>query len=605
VNCTVEILPVNSHFGKPKFCKKGVADMSARLSFPEPAPKPNPDLSEIKRQVSRVNAACNQLAVAAKMPPKFRAYLDALLACANGREKFEATNNEIATQVIQTREMKPESAGRCVTRYASLFFKWQDGVGLALVRRRVGYKDRETGEHVKSEYELPALPIIAGILERGGWNSLSLADKDQALERLRGEAEYASAAIRENQYAQFKIPQPTQTFPNGKPPAQRGADIYQKQALSWARKIGEVCAPAETANRLRDLATAILELANRGTNCPPAEVVHTRSSKDKGTNFSLADEIEEDPLEAAGGTVAALNALTRNATVALGPAVISAETAIASAAATPPAASNPLPETEVACAVEALVAAGVERFQVDLVRDNALVGKVCVQHAVVAAADVVVLVQKANAEGLSCCVRPISNSLIQLDDISPEALSVVAPYACLIIETSEQGRQAWVCVNGDRQSIRRRLIVALGADGSASGSMRFPGSYNWKYARAPLVRVLKANPCVFTEEELVSVGIIQPEAAKPDALLMSPAVKMPRAFPSYEQALFGAPVNNQGDRVGKPKRSRADFFWSLLALRWGWSVAEVVSELLSVSENAAGRGRRYAEETVGNAAKKV
>ncbi len=579
--------------------------MLPTLSFPEPSQKPKSDLSEIKRQVSRVNAACNQLAVAAKMPPKFRAYLDALLACANGREKFEASNNEIAAQVIQTREMKPESAGRCVTRYASLFFKWQDRAGLALVRRRVGYKDRATGEHVTSEYELPALPIIAEILERGGWNSLCLADKDQALERLQVETKFASAAIRENQYAQFKTPQPTQIFPNGKPPAQRGADVYQKQSLSWARKIGEVCNPAETANRLRDLASAILELADRGTNCPPIETVHTRSSIDKGTACPPEVEIEEERLEAAGGTVAALNALARNAAVALVPAINSAEIMIDPAVATPPAASNSLPETETARAVEVFAAAGVNQFQVDLVNDKGSGGKSCLHHAVVDAAGVITLVQRANTERLSCCVRPVSDFLIQLDDISPEALSVVAPYACLITETSEQGRQAWMRVTGDRRSVRSRLIDVLGADVSASGSMRFPGSYNWKYTPAPLVRVLQASSCIVTEAELLSAGVIQPEIAKPVGLPMPPHVKVPRAFPSYVQALSGAPVNTSGERAGRPKRSYADFFWSLIALRWGWSIPEVVSELLSVSENAAWRGRRYAEETVDNAVKKV
>ena len=74
-----------------------------------------------------------------------------------------------------------------------------------------------------------------------------------------------------------------------------------------------------------------------------------------------------------------------------------------------------------------------------------------------------------------------------------------------------------------------------------------------------------------------------------------------RQWPSYEKALAGAPLSSDG-----PDRSRADFWWSYLALQRGWSAEDTEAKLIEVSEKARERVRGgdagYVHVTVTNAA---
>jgi hypothetical protein len=73
-----------------------------------------------------------------------------------------------------------------------------------------------------------------------------------------------------------------------------------------------------------------------------------------------------------------------------------------------------------------------------------------------------------------------------------------------------------------------------------------------------------------------------------------------KQWPSYEKALAGAPQGQDG-----PDRSRADFWFSYLALQRGWSAEETEAKLLEVSEKARERVRGgdegYVHVTVANA----
>jgi hypothetical protein len=66
-------------------------------------------------------------------------------------------------------------------------------------------------------------------------------------------------------------------------------------------------------------------------------------------------------------------------------------------------------------------------------------------------------------------------------------------------------------------------------------------------------------------------------------------------------SLAGAPQGQDG-----PDRSRADFWWSYLALQRGWSAEDTEAKLLEVSEKARERVRLgdpgYVHVTVTNAA---
>ena len=62
-------------------------------------------------------------------------------------------------------------------------------------------------------------------------------------------------------------------------------------------------------------------------------------------------------------------------------------------------------------------------------------------------------------------------------------------------------------------------------------------------------------------------------------------------WPDYELCLRKAPRA----REGGPDRSRADFFWCMMAARRGWSVEDIASKLLEVSEKAQEKARLHDE----------
>jgi hypothetical protein len=96
-------------------------------------------------------------------------------------------------------------------------------------------------------------------------------------------------------------------------------------------------------------------------------------------------------------------------------------------------------------------------------------------------------------------VRPRSKATapIQLDDLTPENLSRIAPVAFLTLQTSPRGTQAWVAVHGVPAGFWARLKEGLNADREASGATRLAGTRNYKLVYAPnfpLVRIVDARP---------------------------------------------------------------------------------------------------------------
>jgi hypothetical protein len=184
----------------------------------------------------------------------------------------------------------------------------------------------------------------------------------------------------------------------------------------------------------------------------------------------------------------------------------------------------------------------------------------------------------------SVIVRPRSPKVafIQLDDLSDAMLDRVRPVALLALQTSPQGRQAWIALNAPHdRDFTRRVRKATGADLMASGATRIAGSYNFKEKyrpNFPQVRVIHSNPgLTVTRERLEALGLVAPpEVFRTGTLRASPTRSGVRKWPSYERCIQGAPLNYEGTG---PDRSRADFVWAKTALEWGWSIEDTAARL--------------------------
>jgi len=200
--------------------------------------------------------------------------------------------------------------------------------------------------------------------------------------------------------------------------------------------------------------------------------------------------------------------------------------------------------------------------------------------------------------------RQATAALVQLDDVGGTMLERVKSAAFLILTTSAGNHQAWVAVRECGPDFARRLRQGSGADPSASGATRVAGSMNFKRQYAPdfpIVEILEATPQrTITGGELEAMGLV----GKPDAVpVIRPGRSNParrtQAWPSYERCLQNAPPRHRSER---PDVSRADFTFCLLAIDWGWSIAETCERLLEKSSKARENGEAYAQLTVHRAA---
>ena len=223
--------------------------------------------------------------------------------------------------------------------------------------------------------------------------------------------------------------------------------------------------------------------------------------------------------------------------------------------------------------------------------------------------------------GENVIIRPTSTGVafVQLDDLNAEQLDRVRPAVFILHATSPGNHQAWIAVSGvpeGKEAFKefvRRVRKAVGSnDKSASHATRVAGTENFKvkYAPAfPTVSIVETHPGrVMTPDQLESLGLLAPpEPVKETALKFTRRAEgsssKDRQWPSYERALAGAPPSNDGPG---PDRSRADFWWSYLALQRGWSAEDAEAKLVEVSEKARERVRGgddgYVHVTVTNAA---
>jgi len=220
--------------------------------------------------------------------------------------------------------------------------------------------------------------------------------------------------------------------------------------------------------------------------------------------------------------------------------------------------------------------------------------------------------------GENLIIRPTGPGVafVQLDDLNSEQLDRVRPAVFIIHATSPGNHLAWMAVSGVPEGkeafkeFTRRVRRAVGGnDKSASHATRIAGTENFKPKYAPefpTVTIVETHPGhVVTPEQLEAMGLLappEPVKAAPLKFTRSAEGNHERQWPSYDRALAGAPQSH--DSSG-PDRSRADFWWSYLALQRGWSMEDTEAKLLEVSEKARERERAgdigYVHVTVANA----
>ncbi len=216
------------------------------------------------------------------------------------------------------------------------------------------------------------------------------------------------------------------------------------------------------------------------------------------------------------------------------------------------------------------------------------------------------LLRQAADQKHNVIVRPRSNgpALIQLDDLGLDAAEQLQSVSFLVLRTSPGNYQCWVAVADADADFARRLRKGTGADLTASGATRISGSFNFKnkYAAAGFPRIQAVHSCpglVVSRSELEALGIVAP----PEKVSSPPARVSPRTggkgWPSYQRCVENAPPARDGDR---PDISRADFTFALLAIDWGWNIADTAARLLQESSKAKENGEAYALRTAQNAA---
>ena len=213
--------------------------------------------------------------------------------------------------------------------------------------------------------------------------------------------------------------------------------------------------------------------------------------------------------------------------------------------------------------------------------------------------------------GENLIIRPYTPPavvLVQLDDLEQKELDRVRAAAFLILRTSakERGFQAWLAVEGGDRDLTSRLKRGIGADMSASGSVRLAGTGNYKRAYKggfPTVAIeeLHAGRTVKRPqlESMHLVPAIPSGTESPDSPLRCSERPRRLAWPDYERCLQGAQSRGQ-------KRSSADFTFCCVAIDHFKRTAEETAEkLMEVSAKAKENGRGYAIGQATRAAEKV
>ncbi len=607
----------------------------SNLPFPQStSPEPSqPDLKTEAGDISKITDLVSHLLDLARMPSCHRGFLDALIGAANGElDYFDCSDLHLSDRMRPDHSHITSDDGRkkFIQRCRAEFIEWQAQAKILLVEWQPGGQDKY-GEKYCTRYRLPLLQVAAEVLASAkGSASWSMNDGGAYLQRyIREKGMYAIHDLRQGIAKQERFNRPKES-----------AEKYIKSSITYAKKAAALS--SDSIATLLELAESIRALA-LGEDTPNG----VENPPDKKVDSCPLIEEEEYGQDTRGG----LAALVRAGESALGvtsdipPRVscldgpgggvqictplnddFAAENQVSSVPlpsgggvqiCTPP----PHPANKkVDCVPSPDAAFGaMSAFELIWADSSFKVGfKNEVQGALhsVETLDgakfrslIPSLVARAAAAGESLIVRPEASNLIQLDDLSSDALERIEPFAFLALETSPDNFQAWlsVSVEGEgRAALRRRLIDCLGADSGASGAMRWPGSLNCKPSRRlldgsfPAVRLFWfSNHAGITPEQLEVAGLLAPLKIAPanpprESTSPLPAADAPTRYPDYARELAAA----SGDR------SRADLRWCLLSLSWGWSRDSVAAELVRVSEKArARRAGGYIARTVEAAAR--
>ncbi len=214
-------------------------------------------------------------------------------------------------------------------------------------------------------------------------------------------------------------------------------------------------------------------------------------------------------------------------------------------------------------------------------------------------------------EQKSIIIRPRADTpLIQLDDLTAEAIERVRGFYFFIIETSRGNFQAWVSVTDAGEDTARALRERAGADLYASGAVRVCGTRNYKPEHGPdfpTVRLIEGHPGrTTTKAELEARGLLTPPPALVSVQNQSHHHTPPRVasrdyqsstWPDYGECLAYARKSNN-----EPDASRADSRYCWIAARRGFSVEAIAAKLLEVSEKVRrmkneSEARKYVERT--------
>ena len=212
--------------------------------------------------------------------------------------------------------------------------------------------------------------------------------------------------------------------------------------------------------------------------------------------------------------------------------------------------------------------------------------------------------------GENLIVRPYTPPavvLVQLDDLEQKQLERVRPTAFLTLQTSPGNYQAWLAVAGGDRDFTSRVKKGIGADLSASGSVRMAGTgnYKWRYkADFPMVAIEEVHPGrIVTPAQLESMGLAAPAPPKQEQFASSLRCSNDRprhlGWPSYERCMDEALARGR-------KRSSADFTFCCIAIDlFKRTPEETAEKLMELSTKARENGQDYAIGQAMRAAEKV
>jgi hypothetical protein len=597
---------------------------------------PSENRDHLKKQISKFAKVGCQLAIAAGMPSKLKIYIDALLAIADGRDEFIASNDDFVLYIRNNRNITQKSAERTVTRYATAFYQWQDEAKIGFVYRLRGGKDMATGESYRSEYKLPILSVIADILENGGWNHYPESDQMEVLDSLRidpdslsgstgDQLEDMEAAVHELNRTFFLAgTKSTQQFRNRPSKIKKRKPEWDlKAALTLVTKaIGNCTNSNQERELLRDIkATAAAGLADFPELVVDEEDVPQSAAKDnsvpernntEGTEKGARGGVRKDsPFSDPSEPEPPL--IEKETPTAVAPT----ESEVAPDKSPPRAPKKEFLEVPL-LALEAFKSVGTESF-FSMYKCEAT-GKLIYEFTRSAERfenELHTYFLKSECEKVSFCVRPEVDHMIQLDDLTEADVNLFKPFSFLSVETSPGNFQSWIALDAAsaarryeiRQQLLRKLAGLGGVDKSASGSLRFPGFRNFKNkhkdAGFPRVKVTAVDLGNRVSESTLATAdlLLPPPVLHPPVYEASSkfnhSSRSPTVFPSWERECISLTPNGAVDR------SKADFRWCMIAFDWGWSEQAIMAELRRVSPLAAKASLRYVERTVRNAIEKV